>query len=86
MSIVNDPDRAGARASRLRKFGHHGRFAVYAVHTRGDAVQWFVQDAETPDPLTGLASVIGQYDDQEQALFHAERLASDTTDTEAARR
>lgn len=59
---LNDPRRAGADASDSVRFGDCGRYAAYAVHTRGDAVSWFVADAETPDPLTELASVIRQED------------------------
>lgn len=42
----NDPARAGQIASKVSYFGEFGRYSVYAVHTRFDAVQWFVTDAE----------------------------------------
>lgn len=43
----NDPNRAGQQASVKVLFGEHNRYAVYAIHTRFDRVQWFVDDAET---------------------------------------
>lgn len=77
--IRNDPSRAGQRASRRALFfGPHKRFAVYAVHTRFEAVQWFVSDAETPDLETGLpASIVGQFDKASDALKRARELADE---------
>jgi hypothetical protein len=43
----NDPTRAGQDASKRQYFGEFGRYAVFAVHTRFDAVCWFVTDAES---------------------------------------
>lgn len=54
----NDPARAGQLASRKLIFGDLSRYAVAAVHTRFDAVQWFVWDAASPLPGDlGLAVV-----------------------------
>lgn len=41
----NDPARRGQRASQTLSFGPRRRFSVYAIHTRFDAVQWFVTDS-----------------------------------------
>lgn len=43
---ANDPGRAGQNASDAVLFGEFDRYAVFAVHTRFDAVSWFVVDAE----------------------------------------
>ena len=43
---ANDPKRAGRNASKTKYFGEFSRYAVFAVHTRFDAVSWFVTDAE----------------------------------------
>ena len=45
----NDPARAGQLASRKTLFGERRRYAVAAVHTRFEAVTYFVWDAERPD-------------------------------------
>lgn len=41
----NDATRAGQDAGRRHYFGEFGRYCVVAVHTRFDAVCWFVMDA-----------------------------------------
>jgi hypothetical protein len=56
---ANQPTWAGRRASLKTLFGHNSRFALFAVHTRFDAVQWFVTDAEKPD-ADGTPSVVRQ--------------------------
>lgn len=56
----NDPSRAGQRASQRLIFGEFHRFAVFAIHTRFDAVEWFVTDAEKTDPVTEGPAVIRQ--------------------------
>ena len=56
----NDSRRAGQLASRKNTFGEHSRYAVAAVHTRGDAVEWFVWDAEKVDPILDLPAVVRQ--------------------------
>lgn len=63
----NDPARAGQLASRRFTFGPFSRFAVAAVHTRFDAVSFFVFDAELVDELTGGPAVIRQADSLELA-------------------
>lgn len=41
---ANNPGLRGHRASRILRFGPGGRFQVYAIHTRFDAVEWWVAD------------------------------------------
>ena len=48
-STANEPARKGQLASRKVTFGEHRRYAVAAIHTRFDAVEWFVWDAEVMD-------------------------------------
>jgi hypothetical protein len=47
-SSPNNTLLAGQLASRKITFGRLSRYAVAAVHTRFDAVEWFVWDAENP--------------------------------------
>ena len=65
--IVNLPAQAGSLAGRKTFLRGH-RYAVAPVHTRFDAVQWFVWDAEVIDPVTGFAAVIRQAETQEEAV------------------
>lgn len=65
---ANNPKRAGQRASRLVIFGDHGRYAVAAMHTRFDAVEWFVWDAEHPNATMHRSEVIRQEQTLEKAL------------------
>jgi hypothetical protein len=65
---ANNPRFAGRQASSKTLFGPCSRYALYAVHTRGDAVQWFVADAESVDAETGLPSIIRQAATAEQAV------------------
>lgn len=63
--FANDPAKAGQRVRRQGwLFGFDGgsstRFCVFAIHTRFDAFEWIVQDAERADELTGLPSIIAQ--------------------------
>lgn len=46
---VNDPAQRGQLATPKAFFGDFHRFAVAAVHTRFDAVQWFVWDADADE-------------------------------------
>lgn len=66
--LANDPTRAGQLAARKKLFGDACRYAIAPVHTRFDAIEWFVWDAELPDPLTGFPSVIRQAPTIERAL------------------
>jgi hypothetical protein len=65
---TNNPKLAGQQAGPKAYFGEHRRFAVYPVHTRFDAVSWFVADAELIDEATGFASIIRQEATKEAAM------------------
>lgn len=67
-SFVNNPNLAGQKAGNPELFGECSRYAVYPVHTRFDAVQWFVADAELLDELTKMPSIIRQADSREAAV------------------
>lgn len=64
----NDPAQKGCLASRKMLFGSHKRYALAAVHTRFDAVQWFVWDAETEDEVMSGPAIIRQEDTPAQAV------------------
>lgn len=63
----NNPSMRGMLADRKRLFGGYSRYAVAPVHTRFDAVQWFVWDAEAVDG-NGMPSVIRQEATLQDAL------------------
>jgi hypothetical protein len=63
----NNPNLASKLASDKVLFGECSRYALFAVHTRFDAVQWVVADAESPDH-TGLPRIVRQADTPEQAV------------------
>ena len=67
-AYANDPTRKGELAARKQLFGDCSRYAVAPVHTRFDAVQWFVWDAEITCPDTGLPEVIRQAETLVEAL------------------
>jgi hypothetical protein len=67
-TYTNDATRKGQLAARKQLFGDCSRYAVAPVHTRFDAVQWFVWDAEIACADTGLPEVIRQADTLAQAL------------------
>lgn len=66
--VSNNPNKKGELASRKVTFGPWSRYAVFAVHTRFDRVQFFVADAERPDPVTNGPEIIRQADTLEEAL------------------
>lgn len=57
--LRNDPARAGQLAHCGELFGEFSRYRVAPVHTRFDALQWWVWDVLTPDE-DGRPSVIRQ--------------------------
>jgi hypothetical protein len=65
---ANDPSRKGQLAARKQLFGDFSRYAVAPVHTRFDAVEWFVWDACHPNSTTSRAEVIRQTDSLDAAL------------------
>ena len=67
-TLRNDPTNAGQLAGRKRLFGDYHRYAVYPVHTRFDAVEWFVADADVTDEVTGQPAVIRQEATEEAAV------------------
>lgn len=67
-TVRNNPALAGQPATRKQPVKGDWRFAIAPVHTRFDAVEWFVWDAEQPDPLTGLPRVIRQCATFEEAV------------------
>lgn len=67
-SLQNDPAKAGQVANQPQTFGQFARYSVYAVHTRFDAVCWFVADAETCDEMTGFPAIIRQEATREAAM------------------
>ena len=66
--VKNNPNLAGQRANKKELFGTFGRYAVYAIHTRFDFVEWIVTDAENMDELTNLPTIIRQADTKEKAM------------------
>lgn len=64
----NNPALRGSLAAKKQRFGEGGRYAVAPVHTRFDAVEWFVWDAEHPLSSLNHAEVIRQADTLEEAL------------------
>jgi hypothetical protein len=66
--VHNDERKAGMPACRKRLFGDNSRYAVAPVHTRFDAVEWFVWDADHPLSTMSRAEVIRQADTLEEAL------------------
>lgn len=66
--MKNDPKRAGQLAAKKELFGGYSRYAVAPVHTRFNAVEWFVWDAEKIDLVTGGPDVIRQAQTKAEAL------------------
>ena len=66
-AIINNPAIAGHLASKKELFGEFNRFAVAAVHTRFDLVQWFVWDSEKLDEYD-MVAVIRQEPTKEAAM------------------
>lgn len=64
----NDPARKGELATRKQFFGENRRYAVAPIHTRFDALEWFVWDAEHPLSDLNHAEVIRQAETLEEAL------------------
>ena len=58
-SYANEPSRKGQLAARKQLFGDYSRYAIAPVHTRFDAVSWFVWDAYG-DPMNNASSIIRQ--------------------------
>ena len=67
--MQNNPKLKGQLAAPKELFGDFSRYAIAPVHTRFDAVQWFVWDAEHPDCTENQRTVvIRQEDTKAQAM------------------
>lgn len=62
----NDPTKAGRLAGPVEVL--KGRYQLFPIHTRFDAISWFVTDMEKIDAL-GFDEVIRQAPTREQALI-----------------
>lgn len=67
-TLPNDPAKAGKLASMLQHVGPEGRYAVFAIHTRFDAVEFMVEDNEVLCPETELPAIIRQAPTYEEAV------------------
>lgn len=67
-TLKNNAARKGELAARKQFFGDNSRYAVAPVHTRFDALEWFVWDAEHPLSNLSRAEVIRQAETLEDAL------------------
>jgi hypothetical protein len=66
--MKNNPNLAGQLAAKKELFGDCSRYAIAPIHTRFDAVEWFVWDAEKTDLDTKRAQVIRQAQTKAEAL------------------
>jgi hypothetical protein len=64
--IINNPNLAGQQAGKA-EFYNLSRFKLYPIHTRFNAIQWFIADAEIEDDI-GHPAIVGQYDDKTEAI------------------
>jgi hypothetical protein len=67
-TVRNNASLKGSLAARKQFFGDKRRYAVAPIHTRFDAVEWFVWDAEHPLSDMSHAEVIRQAETLEEAL------------------
>jgi len=67
-TLSNNPMLKGSPAAPKQRFGDGGRYAVWPIHTRFDAVEWFVADAEHPFSDMNHAEVIRQAETLELAM------------------
>lgn len=65
---ANDPSKKGKLAARKQLFGDNKRYAVAPLHTRFDAIEWFVWDANVYADETGMPEVIRQCSTLEEAI------------------
>jgi len=66
--LTNNPMLRGSLAAPKQFFGEFGRYAIAPIHTRFDAIEWVVWDADILDEATGLAAIIRQADTIDEAL------------------
>jgi len=67
-SVTNNPSLKGSLAAPKQYFGEASRYAVAPVHTRFDAIEWFVWDAEHPNSNLDHAEIIRQAETLEEAV------------------
>lgn len=67
-AVSNNAMLRGSLAAPKQFFGDHGRYAVAPIHTRFDAVEWFVWDALHPLSTMNRAEVIRQEPTLDEAL------------------
>lgn len=67
-NIQNNPNLKGSLAAKKIIFGDYSRYAVAPVHTRFDAVEWFVWDAMHPLSTDARCEVIRQAETKEKAM------------------
>lgn len=67
LQLVNDPSKRGELAAPKVLFAG-SRYAVAPIHSRFDAIEWFVWDAEQVDEVTDGPAVIRQAPSLSQAL------------------
>jgi hypothetical protein len=65
---ANDPSKKGQLAARKQFFGAGRRYAVAPIHTRFDALEWFVWDAEHKLSDMTRAEVVRQEPTLEAAI------------------
>jgi hypothetical protein len=65
---ANDPSKKGRLAAPKQLFGDHHRYAVAPLHTRFDAIVWFVWDANIYADENGGPDVIRQAETLEEAV------------------
>lgn len=65
---ANNPSLKGQPAARKQFFGPRSRYAVAPIHTRFDALEWFVWDAEHELSDMSRAEVIRQAASLDEAL------------------
>lgn len=73
---VNDPTLRGQKAGEVETIGANNRYDLFPVHTRFDAVAWFIEDRETLDAM-GLADVVVQANSRREALDALDRVRPD---------
>ena len=65
--VNNNPALKGQLAAKPERLGAFWRYQIAPVHTRFDAVEWFVWDADLTDDQ-GFATVIRQEASRDAAL------------------
>lgn len=66
---ANKPNLAGRKASNKTFFGQCARYALFAVHTRFESVEYVVTDADVLDEVTGAPAIIRQGNSVESVMF-----------------